>query len=168
MQSWTDCITGTHESSFWKRQRLEQLGTPAEIYRTPASRKIADFIGKMNCISGRLVSAGLFEADLGGDQRLRIAVNSTSPAGTAGDLLVRPEHIRFATEPTTPAAEELVGTVISQIYLGAATFYNLKIGETTLIAHHPGAPTASLDRVFISWPEREACFMPTSRPKFHG
>ena len=158
----SDRIAVVHEG------RLEQLGTPAEIYRIPASRKIADFIGKMNWISGRLVSAGLFEADLGGGQRIRIAVNSASPAGTAGDLLVRPEHIRFATEPATPAAEELIGTVISQIYLGAATSYNFKIGETKLIAHHPGAPTAGLDRVFVSWPEREVCFMPTSQPKIHG
>ena len=51
--------------------RLEQLGTPSEIYRGPVSRKIANFVGRMNWIKGRIAKDGMFEADLGNGMKMR-------------------------------------------------------------------------------------------------
>jgi putative spermidine/putrescine transport system ATP-binding protein len=148
--------------------RVEQLGTPSELYQGPVSRKIANFVGRMNWIPGHLVSGGIFEADLGSGVRIRIPVNTICPAGTPGDLMLRPEHIRVTSGPTSRGDGELVGKVISQIYLGPMTFCHVRIGETTLIAHHSGPPLAGLDRAFVSWPERESSFMPSDQRDIRG
>lgn len=145
--------------------RLEQLGTPSEIYRGPVSRKIANFVGRMNWIAGRIAKDGVFEADLGDGVRMRSPVKTASCAGTAGDLMLRPEHIRLT--PDTGAGGALIGKVLSQTYLGAATICHVRIGEVTLVAHHMGAPIAGLDRALLDWPEQEAGFMPADSAQGH-
>ena len=146
---------------------LEQLGTPNEIYRGPVSRRIANFIGRMNWIPGHLVDDQLFDADLGGGVRLRVPVSTTKPAGTAGDLMVRPEHIRLELEPASAVDGTLTGTIMSQIYVGPMTYCYVRIGETTLIAHRPGPPVVGFDRAFVSWADRELLFMPSERSGDH-
>jgi putative spermidine/putrescine transport system ATP-binding protein len=141
--------------------RLEQLGTPSEIYRDPVSRKIANFVGRMNWIAGRIANDGVFEADLGNGVRIRAPVKTESRAGTAGDLMLRPEHIRLTPDTGAGAEDVLVGKVVSQTYLGPVTFCHVRIGEVTLVAHHMGPPIAGLDRTLLHWPEHEAGFMPS-------
>ena len=145
----SDRIAVLHEG------RLEQLGTPADIYRTPASRKIADFIGKINSVSGRLVAAGVFEGDLGGGQRLRAAVNSTSPVGTIGELLIRPEHIHFSKEAAAKKGQELTGNLISEIYLGAAILLQFEDRRNDI---HGSPPRCTSDR-----PRSSLCQLASSR-----
>jgi putative spermidine/putrescine transport system ATP-binding protein len=82
--------------------RLEQVGTPAEIYERPATAFVADFVGATNVIDGLAA------------QRL---------LGTAGRFTVRPEKIRVAT-PDAPVAHNehsTLGTVREVVYLGAQT-----------------------------------------------
>ena len=148
--------------------RLEQLGTPSEIYRGPVSRKIANFVGRMNWIKGRIAKDGLFEADLGNGLRMRVPVKTGSRAGTVGDLMLRPEHIQLTPDMGTGSEDALVGKVVSQTYLGAATFCHVRIGEVTLVAHHMGPPIAGLDRTLLHWPEHEAGFMPADSMRDHG
>ena len=73
--------------------RIEQAGTPAEVYNEPATRFVADFIGTSNliegvvetCIDGRIA----FRADAGGV----FAARGDAPAGTRGALCIRPEKV---------------------------------------------------------------------------
>jgi ABC-type Fe3+/spermidine/putrescine transport system ATPase subunit len=140
--------------------RLEQLGTPSEIYRGPASRKIANFVGRMNWIAGQIANDGVFEADLGGGIKMRTAVRTQSRAGTAGDLMLRPEHIRLTPAASSGAGDALVGNVVSQIYLGAMTFCHVRVGNMTLVAHHMGPPVAGRDRASLNWSDQDTAFMP--------
>jgi ABC-type Fe3+/spermidine/putrescine transport system ATPase subunit len=80
--------------------RIEQVGTPSEVYNEPATRFVADFIGRSNMIEGTVEHA----AD--GDLRVRINAGPVFPAhgnarpGQRGAIAVRPEKIDLAAADT--------------------------------------------------------------------
>ena len=96
--------------------RIQQIDTPCALYRRPANRFVAGFIGNppMNFIEGRLVGgnggAPAFEAE-GGTLRISLAEPDHAPAasriGQAVTLGIRPEDIRPATDtpPESPVCE---------------------------------------------------------------
>jgi len=91
--------------------RIEQFGTPAEIYRRPATPFVADFIGHANWlpfsrISGSQVTVGA----------LRLEVRPEEAELQTGRLFCRPEAVElFATES---CANRFQARVIDRIYLG--------------------------------------------------
>ncbi len=91
------------------RARVAQQGTADELYRAPASRFIAAFIGEANLVAGRR------EAD--GTLRLG-ALAVPGPVGREGSVQValRPEAIRLWETP--PAAPHLLGRIATALYLG--------------------------------------------------
>ena len=105
--------------------RVEQLGAPAEIYRRPATRFVADFIGEANLLPVEIVDRG----PAGGRARLG-SVSLAVPDGpvTAGPatLVVRPEAIQIRSAAVTlPPADALAGQVRQAAYLGAAAEYTV-------------------------------------------
>ncbi len=121
--------------------RIEQLGTPHEIFNEPATRFVAGFVGESNFISARRMgapdAAGLvpFEAEGG----LRLAVPSARLRGTGGRfaLSFRPHHVRIA--PDAPHAAILRDTV----YAGTSMRRILDAGGVriaTLALSPPVAP----------------------------
>ena len=97
--------------------KVAQIGTPVDIYRQPASRFVADFIGTMNRLRGRMDN-GVFHSTGG-----RIAW----PAGPASatEILFRPEDVRLA-DPGTQA--DLRGTVTAAFFLGDRTRLLVDVG----------------------------------------
>ena len=77
--------------------RIEQIGAPTEVYRRPASRFVAGFIGTpaMNFVEARLVADGL--AEIGPGQRL--AIPGGLEAGRGVTLGIRPEEIEIGDAP---------------------------------------------------------------------
>lgn len=79
----------------FNRGRIEQVGTPAELYRRPASRFVAEFVGDSNVIEGSLERRGQVWTLTTGDGPV-VLHDWVAPAGTAsGDacLLFRPEDV---------------------------------------------------------------------------
>jgi putative spermidine/putrescine transport system ATP-binding protein len=97
--------------------RIEQIGTPAEIYEHPASRFVADFVGVSNVLSGDAAEAF---------------------TGSRGDFLIRPEKIAIQ-EPRAPVAEDQCcadGRVRDVVYLGATSRYVVDLargGQLTVL-----------------------------------
>jgi ABC-type Fe3+/spermidine/putrescine transport system ATPase subunit len=83
--------------------RIEQIGTPEEIYHRPASRFVADFIGESNFLDARAVPG-------------RLACGSSS-----GTVMVRPEDLRIAVLEDGNASPDdaLHGTVVQTSFLGS-------------------------------------------------
>lgn len=95
--------------------RIEQLGTPEEIYHRPGSRFVAEFIGQSDFVAG-VVGAGGIETPLGFlNQRLEL------PAGSDIELLIRPDDI------TLEANELGSGRIISRQFLGMAHIYQVRL-----------------------------------------
>ncbi len=101
---------------------FRQVGTPAEIYETPATRFIAGFIGSANMFDGsveqqrgNLVSVRLNTGDL------VISVEHDEPIanGTAVTVAVRPEKIRVSKQQPEPGTDNVMrGSVKEMAYLG--------------------------------------------------
>jgi sn-glycerol 3-phosphate transport system ATP-binding protein len=77
--------------------RIEQSGAPTEVYRLPATRFVATFIGSpaMNLIPGKVVGAGLVET---GGGRIGFAPDAfMARDGQAVEVGIRPEDLRLGS-----------------------------------------------------------------------
>jgi spermidine/putrescine transport system ATP-binding protein len=114
------------------RGRVEQLGTPEELYDRPVTRFVADFIGTSNLLSGEVESAqaGSTVVRLATGERCRLALNGLG-AGRAVDLSLRPEAVRLQpadeTAPTPGDGEGITvrGRVLQSAYLGTAISHRI-------------------------------------------
>ena len=82
--------------------RLEQLGSPADVYSTPTTNFVAEFVGSVSRLPGRMVSPTTVDV-LG--HRLAIPSRSGAavPTGSEVDVLVRPESITLRPAADGPA-----------------------------------------------------------------
>jgi ABC-type Fe3+/spermidine/putrescine transport system ATPase subunit len=100
--------------------RIEQIGTPHELYAKPGTRFVADFIGSANFLPGRFDGR---QVKVGG---YRFPHRQDFPSGPV-TVMVRPEALRFA------ARDEggLQATVVSSAYLGSSTefIFDTPVGE---------------------------------------
>jgi spermidine/putrescine transport system ATP-binding protein len=94
--------------------RVEQIGTAEEIYRRPASRFVADFIGESNFADVAFVDGGVVTARDG----IPLAAPRAPESGT-GTLMVRPECVRLCA--ASEGDPGLLGTVIKLSFLGSVT-----------------------------------------------
>jgi ABC-type sugar transport systems, ATPase components len=108
--------------------RVEQVGSPRELYERPASRFVAGFLGspRMNFLPARLHAPGatsLVDTPVLGMTALPFD-SSDLAAGTLLSLGIRPEHVSLK------AAEETVGIVVTGVeYLGSETYVHLETGQ---------------------------------------
>jgi putative spermidine/putrescine transport system ATP-binding protein len=140
--------------------RVEQIGTPVEIYDQPATRFVADFIGDTNIFRGERVAtqAGLGLA-VGKD--LVLTLPASAPVDGTGVLSValRPEKIRLsATGELTGEAVRCCarGEVESTNFLGGAVLYRIGLGSGhRILAQQPNAGAGRLfapgNRVALDW-----------------
>ena len=117
--------------------RLEQVGTPQEIYARPRSRFVAGFIGASNFLRGRVVGRegeGALVMLAGGAH-----VTLPGPASLASDVLlaVRPEAITLHPDPAETTPNAVAASVEQIIYRGGLTHIYLRIeGGEPILAFH--------------------------------
>jgi len=114
--------------------RIEQVDTPRQIYRAPATRFVASFIGRTNFLSGRRVGSAF---DFGA---FTIAVDRL-PADikdkTAGVVSIRPHSIRLmppGSQTTSPKMLILRGEVADRAYFGDHWDYTVKLTDRTVLS----------------------------------
>jgi iron(III) transport system ATP-binding protein len=109
---------------------VEQLGAPRGIYRTPASRFVADFIGETNWLPAKVVAStasGIqLETAFG---QFSVEARAGFCAGQTVDLGFRPEAVQFGVG----RANNLAGTIQSVSYLGEVEQYQLQLSEDRFI-----------------------------------
>jgi putative spermidine/putrescine transport system ATP-binding protein len=118
------------------RGRIEQLGSPREIYERPATRFVADFIGASTVLRGRAIAAD--RVALAGST-LRVAGGRAWPAGADVELAIRPERVRLAAGP---GDNVLDARVEGLVYQGAQTEVTacLADGQRVLVVVGEPAP----------------------------
>ena len=86
--------------------RLEQVGTPAEVYERPASRYVAAFMGGANILSGRVAEAGpAATVEVAGIGLVRAEGSAPGGAGATVYIALRPERLRLGSAPGEAAGE---------------------------------------------------------------
>jgi putative spermidine/putrescine transport system ATP-binding protein len=91
--------------------RLEQLDTPENVYRHPSTPFVAEFVGAMNRLPGRIGDNGDVQV-LG--QRLTVLNPNGQLSGAAVHALLRPEAVAVVADPAGP------GAVTNRTFLGSA------------------------------------------------
>ncbi len=114
--------------------RVAQVGTPRELYRRPASRRIADFLGETNFLEGTIRSAEGNERVLESPIGTLRSRDGAAPRVGRCTISIRPEAF---FPPGAPNGDlNLVrGRVIERVYLGEAVQVMLAVGWTTLRAN---------------------------------
>jgi iron(III) transport system ATP-binding protein len=99
--------------------KVEQIGTPAEVYRQPVNRFVAGFIGEGNFVEGRVagVANGLVRIDTPLGPLTAVATAATPSAGSAIALCIRPESIRLDAPPAD-APNVFSGRCLQTVYQG--------------------------------------------------
>jgi putative spermidine/putrescine transport system ATP-binding protein len=134
--------------------RMEQLGTPGEIYGSPATAFVARFIGSMNELPGTVVDGG--GAVRVGDVPFSVGRGATVP-GEQVNLLVRPEDSHIIANGDAG----LVGTIASLTFEGAATTVGVRLDLLDVLAkvHVVGSVEGKYglgDRVKVGFDGRNA------------
>lgn len=122
-----EALTMSDRIAVFNRGKIEQVGTPAEIYEHPASAFVAGFVGVSNLVSGPVAEA---------------------ITGSAGMFSIRPEKIHLV-EPATAVPDEslsVTGQIREVVYLGMYTRYVVELtggGELTVMEQN--LHTTSMD-----------------------
>jgi spermidine/putrescine transport system ATP-binding protein len=133
--------------------RLEQVGSPDEVYERPRTRFVADFLGVRNLLRAQVVEAGGGTVVLRtrGGAVLAAADDGGWPTGAEVWVGVRPEALRLAADGQAPGA--LRGTIEDEVYLGDRTEWIVRVGEETLTVAQPargGLPARRGDFVMVT------------------
>ncbi|HSJ93209.1 MAG TPA: ABC transporter ATP-binding protein [Gaiellaceae bacterium] len=143
--------------------RIEQLGSPSDLYERPETAFVAGFLGVSNLLPGNLNGDGVVRLDGGGDVR----VPAAALAGRSGRVAVgiRPEKLRLAAGgERADGANVLEGVVAERSYIGVSTQYVVETpaGPVTVYAQNaePGFVQAASpgERVSLAW-SPEATFV---------
>jgi putative spermidine/putrescine transport system ATP-binding protein len=134
--------------------RIEQVGTPAEIYGEPRTRFVAQFVGTMNRLEGTVASERGFIRLDGALLPAEIAVKRRE--GEKVLLLIRPEAIALneLADGTSPAGAGIEGKVVARTFLGPVTRLTIDTTIGELIVDLGSASALALAdgaRVALSW-----------------
>lgn len=115
--------------------RIEQVGSPWEVYFRPANRFVADFVGTVNFLEGRVLHASedTLEIDYSGI-KLEVPSETGVNEGDIVTLVVRPECIHLAgPEESLPRGATLGGTIENYSFLGRMIRYWVRVGEELFV-----------------------------------
>ncbi|QKV19272.1 ABC transporter ATP-binding protein [Oricola thermophila] len=130
-----EAMTMSDRIAVMDRGVIVQVGTPAEIYEAPNSRYVADFIGSVNLVEGRVVSSGDGHVVIDGpDGRFVGAVRSCAPAdGETAWFAIRPEKMHVSRGKPEGTVNAFEGEVWDIAYLGDMTIINVKLDSGKVV-----------------------------------
>jgi len=153
----SEAMTVADRIAVMDRGRLMQVGPPAEIYEQPDSRWVADFIGSVNLLEGRVGEAGdTIEGTPFG--RIRVGAKVAAEPHATVWVAVRPEKIRLArceagAEQRADTENSAVATVVDVGYLGDLSLFKLRT-ESGVPLQAAIANTGPLTARGIGWNEK--------------
>lgn len=116
------------------RGKVEQIGTPREIYYHPHSKFVADFIGEANFLDCQVVNASGDTAKICvAGEEIEVQNYAGAKTGDAASLVIRPEAARLADQGV------IQGTVTLSTFMGAYQYYQMSVGEmeVQITDYHP-------------------------------
>jgi spermidine/putrescine transport system ATP-binding protein len=136
--------------------RVEQIGSPREIYEHPETAFVADFIGSLNTLELKVdeLVGGYAVMRLGENERVVVPVGSGTRTGDSFRVAVRPERVQIGA-PGSDGGTRLEGTIGQIVYLGMYTQFHVDTRAGRVVSHRLAdelvAPLQVGDRVVLSW-----------------
>jgi iron(III) transport system ATP-binding protein len=154
----SEALALSHEIAVMNEGRIQQIGSPREIYERPLNPFVADFVGSTNFLDGSVLGPD------GGDGRYRVrteigdlTVLATEPLRADDKVLLslRPEDVELQ-ESKPDGLNVREGRVDQKVFLGECVDFQVKLGERTLLSRrHPSLRTPIGNPIFVNFhPEK--------------
>ncbi|MGW6501854.1 ABC transporter ATP-binding protein [Nonomuraea angiospora] len=111
---------------------MVQIGTPKEIYETPATAEVAAFVGRCNFLTGTMTGPSQVRLDCTGQT---VTVPEAAPGGRV-TVAVRPERLEILPPGRSAPADVnvLTAEVLTSSYVGSRYEYDLRLGDHVIQA----------------------------------
>jgi len=164
-----EALTMSDRIAVMSRGRVEQIGTPAEIYDRPETIFVAGFIGSANLLPGRVSAPNRVELAVG--PTIDVAELPPVPIGSDVTVMLRPERLTpVAAEEQAPRS--IVGRIDELIYQGSETLLIVHLQDDTevLVTIDPDHATPDMvvgNPISLTW-AAEAPFVMEGRTAIVG
>jgi len=125
-----EAMSLAHRMAVMQAGRFEQVGTPRAIYETPASRYVADFIGGINLLEGKIAArVGTRHQLATAAGKIEVQCAEELAEGTMATLAIRPERIMLLPAEPNEASDMNVfaGELVAQSYFGDAVLFRVRL-----------------------------------------
>ncbi|WOC17062.1 Spermidine/putrescine import ATP-binding protein PotA [Pseudochrobactrum sp. MP213Fo] len=114
----SEALTMSDRIAVFNRGKIEQIGTPSQIYDHPSSQFVAEFIGETNLLNGKVSSQknGLMQIRLANGQDIHVDADAPLQSGQDIRLSLRPERLRLNIADTS--GNNMAATVRDIVYHG--------------------------------------------------
>jgi putative spermidine/putrescine transport system ATP-binding protein len=171
-----EALTMSDRVAVMQRGRIEQVGTPAELYEVPSTRFVADFLGESNFVNGVIVGAlgeGRWLVRSPGGLEFRGIGAGPLEMSQPVTAAVRPEKLVPLEDPAaatqTGPVNACKGTIEEAIYAGDATRYRVALGAdgtvTVKVPNRLGLRQhAEGEAMALGWSAAETRLFPREKP----
>jgi len=159
----SEALALSHQIAVMNQGRIQQIGSPRDIYERPQNQFVADFVGSTNFVDGTVATEEtepgfyVIESEIG-----RIRSYSVEPVkpGDKVVLSIRPEDVELS-EQKPDAVNAWHAMVDLKVFLGEAMDFRVKVGERTLLSRtHPSVRTPVGQRVWARVEPAKSIAMP--------
>lgn len=117
---------------------IQQIGTPSEIYESPANRFIAEFVGYVNFLEGKVESfdqaSGVFQVSTEyGNLSLNRVNEKKFEKGDEVFLVIRPETVALFPPDAEDLPNMLTGNIQHSMYAGNLVKYTIRCGDREIL-----------------------------------
>ena len=162
----SEALALSHQIAVMSAGRIQQIGTPREIYERPQTQFVADFVGTTNFVDGTVRAAEpedryyMIDTELG---TLRsYSVEAVRP-GQKVILSIRPEDVRLSETQPAAGGNVIHGTVDQKVFLGESLDWQLKVGTRTVLSRtHPTIYTKIGEQVWAHIDAAKCVAMPAA------
>jgi putative spermidine/putrescine transport system ATP-binding protein len=110
----TEAMTMSDRVAVFRNGRIEQVGSPLDVYNMPVNRFVGEFIGDSNFFAGRVDAARPGIVELSGIGPVRVAGAASARVGEV-DVMIRPERLRPCAAEATNGADNVFDMAIDDI-----------------------------------------------------
>ena len=129
-----EAMTMANRVAIMSEGRFLQVGAPGDVYETPATRFVADFIGNVNLMDGTLDVDETDHCIIGcADCRHYVGHGITGNEGMAVTVALRPEKIHLSRAKPEGEFNQVQGTVKEMSYFGSYTVYHLQLASGAML-----------------------------------
>jgi spermidine/putrescine ABC transporter ATP-binding subunit len=154
--------------------RIEQAGTPVELYRAPRTPFVAQFLGHPNFLFGEVAErlAGEVVVRVGADA-IRARSDAPLDRGAPVAVVLRPESAGLSRQRPAGAVNALAGRVGYTVYLGTSAEYEVRLaaGPVLRVVEQISSGIPSFhdgDEVIVSWAADDTIVFPGGPDSFRG
>jgi len=148
----SEALALSHSIAVMNAGRIEQLGSPREVYERPRNQFVADFVGSTNFVAGDVAGPDgaddfyRIRSELG---ELKARAVETLSAGEKVVLSIRPEDIELS-EARPQGDNVYQGTVDQKVFLGEAVDFQVRVGSRAVQSRaHPSLRTPVGNAIYV-------------------